>query len=353
MPGRGTAGDEQRAIPMEPRGESAKADFAMSGATLVAGRARSPTRGVGGAFWNTLLATVCSVALTLTLRHPVRCDTERRIAVHHRLYQSGEFARMTAVSVRTLRYYDKMGLLSPSCRTEAGYRLYSDSDLIRLQHIVALKFLGFSLDEIRVYLNGTPRTLSHALTQQKAMLHDWRRRLGRVINAIEGAEQQLETDQCDWTSLVQVIRAVQMEQDRSWTSTYFTEEQRKTMEELSATSYTERAREKLAARRDTMGGWTEEDQRRIDLRYANLDAGVKRVVAAGADPGSPEVQELAMEAIRLVEEFTGGDPEVTEGLNRWWEQFAALPAEKQPLPPRLTPEESDFLERAKAIVRQR
>ncbi len=72
---------------------------------------------------------------------------------------------MTDVSVRTLRYYDREGLLAPSQRTEAGYRLYTDGGLARLEQILALKFLGFSLDEIRVYLDASPQGLEEALRQ--------------------------------------------------------------------------------------------------------------------------------------------------------------------------------------------
>ena len=61
----------------------------------------------------------------------------------------GDLAKQTGVSVRTLHYYDEIGLLSPSHRTEVGYRLYSKDDIIRLQQIVSLKQIGFSLEEIR------------------------------------------------------------------------------------------------------------------------------------------------------------------------------------------------------------
>ena len=69
------------------------------------------------------------------------------MALDRRFYHTGQFARKAAVSVRTLRFYDKVGLLSPSRHTEAGHRLYTDADFVNLQQILALKFLGFSLAE--------------------------------------------------------------------------------------------------------------------------------------------------------------------------------------------------------------
>src|SRR5438128_10142424 len=76
----------------------------------------------------------------------LRVRKEEHLDSH--FYHTGQFAQKADVSVRTLRYYDKVGLLSPSYYTEAGYRLYTDTDFSRLQQILALKFLGFSLREI-------------------------------------------------------------------------------------------------------------------------------------------------------------------------------------------------------------
>ncbi len=65
-------------------------------------------------------------------------------------YSSGEFARMAGVSVRTIRFYDKQNILKPSYVKPSGARFYTDSDLARLQQILLLKYLGFSLDDIRM-----------------------------------------------------------------------------------------------------------------------------------------------------------------------------------------------------------
>lgn len=65
-----------------------------------------------------------------------------------KLYKTGQFARLANVSERTIRYYDKIGLLKPSFVMENGYRQYSDLDLLKLQKILSLKHLGFSIEEI-------------------------------------------------------------------------------------------------------------------------------------------------------------------------------------------------------------
>ena len=64
-------------------------------------------------------------------------------------YSSGEFAKKANVTVRTIRYYDKQNILKPSYVTDTGVRLYTDSDFTRLQQILLLKYLGFSLDDIK------------------------------------------------------------------------------------------------------------------------------------------------------------------------------------------------------------
>ena len=61
----------------------------------------------------------------------------------------GEFAKKSGITMRTLRYYDKIGLLKPSSYNEAGYRLYTKEDFPKLQQILTLKFIGLSLDEIK------------------------------------------------------------------------------------------------------------------------------------------------------------------------------------------------------------
>ena len=63
-------------------------------------------------------------------------------------YTSGEFAKKANVTLRTIRYYDRQGILKPSKVADNGYRLYTDADFAKLQKILSLKYLGFSLEEI-------------------------------------------------------------------------------------------------------------------------------------------------------------------------------------------------------------
>jgi DNA-binding transcriptional MerR regulator len=79
-----------------------------------------------------------------------------------RLFHAHEFAELAGVTVKALHHYDRLGLLKPT-RTDAGYRMYADADLQRLEQILALKFLGFSLKQVRAILERTSLEWAEAL----------------------------------------------------------------------------------------------------------------------------------------------------------------------------------------------
>ena len=81
-----------------------------------------------------------------------------------------EVSELAGVSIRTLKYYDKIGLLHPSERTGSGYRLYGDADLERLQQILLFRELAFPLKEIEMILNDPEFDRNKALDQQSELL---------------------------------------------------------------------------------------------------------------------------------------------------------------------------------------
>src|SRR5579871_5156810 len=107
----------------------------------------------------------------------------------NRMYRTQEFAALAGVTVRALHHYDRLGLLKPR-RTNSGYRLYCLKDLERLEQIVALKFLGISLKEIKTLLDRNPLALPDALRLQRRILEEKRQFLDRAIRAIAEAEQR-------------------------------------------------------------------------------------------------------------------------------------------------------------------
>ncbi|HEY3729605.1 MAG TPA: MerR family transcriptional regulator [Solirubrobacteraceae bacterium] len=99
----------------------------------------------------------------------------------------GEVSRLTGVTVRTLHHYDQIGLLSPSGRSDAGYRLYGYEDLTRLQEILVWRQLGFSLEEIQQLLDDPGHDRIQALRRQRQLVELEAERLAATARAIDAA----------------------------------------------------------------------------------------------------------------------------------------------------------------------
>lgn len=129
-------------------------------------------------------------------------------------YSSGDFARMAQVSVRTIRFYDKQNILKPSYVTEAGARFYTDSDFVKLQQILLLKYLGFSLEEIKGMTidDADYYFLQNSLTMQKKLIADKIEQMQLVGQAIDNTVKALETNhQIDWSQMLHLIHLTGME----------------------------------------------------------------------------------------------------------------------------------------------
>ncbi len=99
----------------------------------------------------------------------------------------GEAAELSKVSVRTLHHYDEIGLLAPSARSEAGYRLYENADLERLHQILLFRELGFSLDDIRRIMLDPTFDRAEALRAQRTLLAEKAERTKAMLAAIDAA----------------------------------------------------------------------------------------------------------------------------------------------------------------------
>ena len=102
-----------------------------------------------------------------------------------------QVSKLSKVSVRTLHHYDELGLLRPAARSEAGYRLYEQRDLVRLQQILFYRELEFSLDEIKEILSDPSFDLRAALLSQRHLLEEKITRLSAILSAVEKNIQQL------------------------------------------------------------------------------------------------------------------------------------------------------------------
>ena len=150
------------------------------------------------------------------------------------VYRIREFATLAGVTVRALHHYDRLGLLKPSGRSRSGYRLYRDRDLVRLEQIVVLKFLGLPLKQIARLLKRES-SLADALRRQQVVLAGKRRQLDLAISAIRRAERSVESGgDPDWELFKTIVREIEMQNSTDWSKKYYSEDAKAKIEERKA-----------------------------------------------------------------------------------------------------------------------
>lgn len=129
-----------------------------------------------------------------------------------------DVSRLTKVSVQTLHHYDRIGLLKPSIRLDNGYRQYTTTDLLKLQQIVALKYFGFSLSQIKTLLKGDTNMRqhlalqSHFLEEKAATLRAASQTLNKILSECS------EDKSFSWETILKLIEVYHMTQnlEKSW-----------------------------------------------------------------------------------------------------------------------------------------
>lgn len=216
------------------------------------------------------------------------------------LWQTNEFAVLAKVTVRTLHHYDRLGLLKPTRRNDKGFRFYSERDFARLQQIMTLKFIGFTLTQIKEILGDQQFDLAETLHLQRKVVKARRDRLDLALEAIARATAEFErSGSTDWVSFNQIIEVINMEQDTRWTKKYYSESAQAKIEERKAL-------------------WSPELQERVTRDWAELVADIEAAMAEGATPTDERSQALASRWRGLLTQFTGGDPEIQKGLNKMY-----------------------------------
>ena len=213
-----------------------------------------------------------------------------------RHWRIGELAEQTGLTVRALRWYDEVGLLRPSERNEGGQRLYTEGDLARLQKILSLKGLGFSLEEITSCLDDPSFDHYTVVKMHRMRLEREIGEIREVYDRLRVLEQAMEQGgEITAENFIHVIEAQAMFEK------YYTEEQLRQLAERAERIGPERIRE-------------------VQNEWADLIAEVRREMEAGTDPGDERMQQLAARWRSLINEFTGGDPEIAASLKRMYDQ---------------------------------
>lgn len=226
-------------------------------------------------------------------------------------YTVQAFARLAGVSIRTLHYYDQVGLLRPDRQAHNGYRRYRRRDLLRLQQILTLKYLGFSLEEIRALLDDTRYQVGRSLQIQKDAIDQRIRDLQRVSLALSVTLAQISSKppgDLDWQQVCKIIEGVTMDDKNQWQRKYYSPE----------------AWEKIQERAKN---YTPEQAARDQQAWAELIAEFQQQKNLGKSVSDPEVQKLAGRYAGLIQAFTQGDAQVLQGLNQMYKDMHNIPQE--------------------------
>ena len=224
-----------------------------------------------------------------------------------KLYRVGEVATLTRVSIRTLHHYDRIGLLSPAAHSSGGYRLYDEPDLLRLQQILTLRYLGFSLKRIGELLDRPDFDLVASLRVQGRVLQERIAELERISAAVsELVSRRIETGEWSWHLVISASEAVSagLTQREESMMAHYTPEQMAQFAEVAKAA---------------PPGEVEAIQDAWSALLPEIRA------SSHLDPASPEAQELGARASALRERTVKayeGFPDLLSAIRQNYEQGA-------------------------------
>jgi len=213
---------------------------------------------------------------------------EKYRAIPEGYMRVGELAKKADVTVRTLQYYDKEGLLVPSAESEGGFRLYTDRDMARLMQILMMKQLGFSLADIKKRLPQleTPADVIHALAEQAAEIRKKVTLLTESLDEIEALKAEIaQMDAVDFKKYVAILVNLQMKNEMYWLVKHFDDE---TLEHLTNT-------------------FDQKSGKALVDRFRHIHDWAIALYQKDAAPESEDGLAFAKEFWSMIEEFTGGD----------------------------------------------
>ncbi|MFA9218411.1 MAG: MerR family transcriptional regulator, partial [Sphingomonadaceae bacterium] len=206
------------------------------------------------------------------------------------LLKIGELGKHTGLTVRALHHYDAIGLLRPSARSDAGYRLYNRSDIARLHQIQALRKFGLSLADIGAYLDRPDLPLATVVAQQITMLTRQIEQASTLRARLAALRQQLEQGQepelADWLTTLELMTMYDQ---------YFSPEELKQLPLYHAADA-------------------------LKAEWSALVAAVRTLMETGAGPDHPQAQVLARRWMTMVVRDTAANPTLFAKLNTMHER---------------------------------
>lgn len=211
------------------------------------------------------------------------------------LMKVGTLAKKTGLTVRTLHYYEEIGLMSPAQRSEKGYRLYGFDEVQRLQQVLSLQQLGFSLEEIRMLLDQPDYSMHHVLELHMARLEEQMKMQQQLYSRLKTISEHLHAKRdISIEAFIQTIKETTMYEK------YYSPEQLETLKQ----------------RRGELG---EEGMQQAQAQWADLNNAFQNEMEKGTDPGDDRVQALVAQMQQLILAFTGGDPGIERSLGKMYQ----------------------------------
>lgn len=236
-----------------------------------------------------------------------------------------QFGNRAGITIRTLRFYEELGLLVPSQQNSSGHRLYGLEELAQLQQIQSLKFLGYSLQEIKNIKKANTDTftqLENSLPWQHKLLTEKRNEINRAIEAVERVQFILkEGKPITWTVLSSLLFQIEHEQDfKEWAKEYLSDDMAEQFFSLP-----------------------EEQQQQMDMEMLDLLVTVKKLMKEGASPQSPEAFDVLIKLTEMATKHVDNKEELAEELEKAQELMESDVIDFK-FPTFFTPEEEAFLE---------
>jgi DNA-binding transcriptional MerR regulator len=237
-------------------------------------------------------------------------------------YTVKQLSDLAGVSIRTLHYYDEIGLLKPAAYGVNGYRYYSEGDLLRLQQLLFFKELGLSLEEIEEIIDRPDFDVLHALETHKLALQLKVKRLDRLIQTVDNTIMHLKGN---------------LEMSKKQYFEGFTEEKQRQYAKEARRLYGEKS---VKASEDLWNSYTPEKKAAIQAEQQQIYQDLVAVMDKGYD--SPEVQQVVARWHQHLRYFYEPSVERLQGLGHLYNQSPDFIATFQKIHPDLPA----FLEKA-------
>lgn len=215
------------------------------------------------------------------------------------MYSIGQLSKKTGVTIRTLDYYDEIDLLKPSSKTSGGHRLYTEGDIMQLERVLALKYMGFTLEKIKAILKDSPSSWQQSIQEQLEMVRQEQKRLKALEQALQGISYSIEFEgEITWPIIFGVIQLYQQDPEAALQQyeNYLSDEEMKTIMNMDAEMSDEAIKEWVGIINDIKN---------------NLET----------DPASETAQRLAERWLDQAQNMFGNDEEL---LGNMWEALKNL-----------------------------